>query len=39
MGMDQISNPQLKGGGSMNLWRKMDAEIRQKRLAAAAAKQ
>ncbi len=39
MGMDQISNPQLKGGGSMNLWRKMDADIRKKRLAAAAAKQ
>ncbi len=39
MGMDQISNPQLKGGGSMKLWRKMDADIRQKRLAAAARKQ
>lgn len=38
MGMDQISNPQLKGGGSMKLWRKMNAEIRQKRLNAAAAR-
>lgn len=36
MGMDQISNPQLKGGGSMKLWRKMNAEIQHKRLAAAA---
>jgi peptide/nickel transport system permease protein len=38
MGMDQISNPQLKGGGSMKLWRKMHAEIQQKRLAAAVTK-
>ena len=38
MGMDQISNPQLKGGGSMQLWRKMNAEIQQKRLALAASK-
>jgi peptide/nickel transport system permease protein len=36
MGMDQISNPQLKAGGSMKLWRKMNAEIHQKRVAAAA---
>ncbi len=38
MGMDQISNPQLKGGGSMKLWRQMNADIQQKRLAAAAGK-
>lgn len=38
MGMDQISNPQLKGGGSMKLWRQKNAEIQQRRLAAAAAK-
>jgi len=35
MGMDQISNPQLKGGGSMRLWRQMNREMQRKRVAAA----
>ena len=31
MGMDQISNPQLKGGGSMKFWRQMNQEFERKR--------
>ena len=35
MGMDQISNPQLKGGGNLKKWKKLSAEIEAKRRAAA----
>ncbi|RMH69381.1 MAG: ABC transporter permease [Gemmatimonadetes bacterium] len=35
MGMDYVSNPQLKGGGNMGLWKKRYNEIQQKRLAKA----
>jgi peptide/nickel transport system permease protein len=33
MGMDQISNPQLKGGGDMKLWKKKYKELQKRRLA------
>jgi peptide/nickel transport system permease protein len=33
MGMDQISNPQLKGGGDMKLWKKKYNELQKRRLA------
>jgi peptide/nickel transport system permease protein len=35
MGMDQISNPQLKGGGSMKLWKRKYDDIQRQRLAKA----
>lgn len=35
MGMDQISNPQLKGGGSMKLWEQKYKEIQNRRMAAS----
>jgi peptide/nickel transport system permease protein len=35
MGMDQISNPQLKAGGSMKLWKRRYNEIQSQRLAKA----
>ncbi len=36
MGMDQISNPQLKGGGNLKQWEKLHKEIEAKRRALSA---
>ena len=35
MGMDQISNPELKGGGNMKLWKQKYNEIQKQRMAKA----
>ena len=35
MGMDQISNPQLRAGGSMKLWKRRHDQIQRQRLANA----